>query len=324
MEYVPDFGADDIVNGFYARVTDVTARRKVEKALVNSEHQLRTITDNLPAAIMHLDEELCLKFANATARKWAGQATDQFFSEIFDDAIPAAMYKTADAYFFGALNGGRIDFISTPELTEPGRIIQTILVPDLSTQGKVEGIFCLSNDISAQKQLESELRHMSRFDSLTGLPNRAHLYDSLELSIERSKRTTTSIAVLFLDIDHFKTINDSRGHRKGDLVLQEFAARLKKCIRLGNMVARLAGDEFVIVLESLKSIEQAEAIARKILKLISQPCLFNGERLLVTTSIGIAFDGQHVHFGSDLIAYADTSLYAAKAAGRNTFHSAIF
>lgn len=323
VEYVPEIDADTTVRGFYALVTDVTARRTAERRLVDSEHSLRTITDNLPVAITYIDSTLHFRFANATMHAWTGTLPENVIGKSLREVLGQELYESRRSAYERALAGERVEVIKQAHWFQHNRVLQSIFVPDFAEDGSVRGIFTLSSDITAQNEIEAELRRLARFDSLTGLPNRAYLYELLETALERSMRNGQAVAVLFLDIDHFKSINDTLGHRKGDLVLQEFAARLTRSVRTTDMVGRLAGDEFIIALELLGSQEEAEQVARKILQEVRRPWNLNGERLAVTTSIGIAFDRKHVQNAADLIAAADGALYAAKALGRNTFQTRI-
>ncbi|MBT2326314.1 GGDEF domain-containing protein [Variovorax paradoxus] len=162
-------------------------------------------------------------------------------------------------------------------------------------------------------------------DTLTDLPNRLAFSEYLPTAISRAERTGSALALMFLDIDSFKSINDTLGHAGGDGVLTEFARRLHDSVRSTDMVARLAGDEFVIVLENLSIEDSAALVAGKIVERIREPAFqIDGRLLEVTTSIGVAFrrptDGPIT--APELLAQADAALYDAKAAGRNRFASA--
>jgi diguanylate cyclase (GGDEF)-like protein/PAS domain S-box-containing protein len=319
VEYVPDIETSGTVRGFYALVTDVTARRIAERRLADSEHRLRTIADNLPVAITYIDDRQHMRFSNATMHAWTGTTPETVLDRHVREVVGETLYQERRDYYRRALAGERLEFIKQSHGFHQNRTLHATFIPDVAADGHVRGLFTLSSDITAQQEIEAELRRLARFDSLTGLPNRSHLYESLDAAIERAKRSMSPIAVLFLDIDHFKTINDTLGHRKGDLVLQEFAARLAQTVRTTDTVGRLGGDEFVIVLEGLTALVDAEQIADKILAAVRRPWVLHGERLHVTTSVGIAFSTDRRHCASDLIGHADASLYEAKSAGRNAF-----
>jgi diguanylate cyclase (GGDEF)-like protein len=164
---------------------------------------------------------------------------------------------------------------------------------------------------------------MAQNDSLTGLPNRHMFNDGIAAALRRSQRAGTHVALLFLDIDAFKQINDSLGHAAGDDVLREFARRLKASVRATDLVARLAGDEFVVVLEGIHSRDECRFVARKILAAMRNRFAVADNTLRVTTSIGIALGHGSSTTPEALLKRADSALYAAKGQGRDRFEIAI-
>jgi diguanylate cyclase (GGDEF)-like protein len=192
-------------------------------------------------------------------------------------------------------------------------------LPETAAGGEVSGVYALVHDITAQKETEANLRQLAQFDHLTGLPNRSRFHDALAEAIARSERSGELMAVVYLDIDRFKAINDRFGHQQGDAVLREFGARLLRSVRRTDTVAGLAGDEFVVILESLHSGDEACDVARKILLAIGVPFAFDGTTQSVGTSIGIALRHAGETDPEALLHRADEALYAAKAAGRGRF-----
>lgn len=183
----------------------------------------------------------------------------------------------------------------------------------------------LLSDISQRKEEELALTRLAKHDSLTGLPNRFLFMDRLESAMLRSSRSGAAMALLFLDLDGFKRVNDTLGHQAGDELLIQFAQRLTSIVRKSDTVARLAGDEFTIILEELTQPEEdAQAVANKILSAMEPPFVVTGREAKVTASIGIV-----VHHGtnsdvniSDLLQRADKGMYAAKQSGKNAFRMA--
>lgn len=175
------------------------------------------------------------------------------------------------------------------------------------------------NDITEQKRAEAELRRLAHYDSLTGLPNRRLLFERLEAAIHRAHLTDQPLALLFIDLDRFKDVNDSLGHDIGDRILRESALRVQDAAGARHTVARLSGDEFTVVLENC-DVVQAEAMAERIIAAFAPPLSY-GERqeVLLTPSVGISLYPQHARIAADLIKHADTAMYQAKAAGRRTF-----
>lgn len=175
-------------------------------------------------------------------------------------------------------------------------------------------------DISERKQAERELEYLSNYDSLTALPNRKLFMDRLQHALTTARRNATRLGLIFIDLDHFKKVNDSLGHHIGDVMLTHIAQRIQDVLREGDTVARLGGDEFVIIIESLTHVDDAALIAKKVIDSITRPLEIEGYELFPGTSLGISIypdDGRQV---SDLLKYADMAMYSAKAAGRNSFH----
>lgn len=187
--------------------------------------------------------------------------------------------------------------------------------------GRVTNYVGTFTDTTLSKNSEREIEYLAFYDPLTGLANRRLMLDRIQHAMATSKRTGNLCALLFLDIDHFKTLNDTLGHDMGDLLLQQVAVRLKECIREEDTVSRFGGDEFVILLEGLSSLAipaatQAEDIANKILTSINQPHQLTGNKYTSSTSIGITLFSAHESEAEELLKQADIAMYQAKADGR--------
>ncbi len=179
----------------------------------------------------------------------------------------------------------------------------------------------ISKRVAAEEALEAsqrELERLSRVDALTGVPNRRQLEERLSLALLRIARSGEAIALMYLDVDHFKQINDTHGHAVGDRVIREFARRLLASVRATDLVVRLGGDEFVILLDQIDDPEMARSVARKILAGMREPMELDGIILQITTSIGVAF-AHEVKTQDDLLVAADDALYEAKEGGRNQY-----
>ncbi|MBF0124011.1 MAG: diguanylate cyclase [Magnetococcales bacterium] len=171
--------------------------------------------------------------------------------------------------------------------------------------------------IIERKGIEQQLEHMAHHDVLTGMPNRKLLMNRLQRDIARAKREQSMLAVLFLDLDRFKAVNDTLGHEVGDRLLIDVGQRLQTCLREVDTVARLGGDEFTVILSVIHHPEDAIKVARKIVSTITEPFLINGHNCQIGTSIGISFFPQHADQADDLIKKADIAMYAVKQKGRN-------
>lgn len=204
--------------------------------------------------------------------------------------------------------------------------MEAVARPIPSADGTATDIIFAGRDITervaAEQALQAsreELEMQARVDSLTGLANRRQFDERLALALGRSRRHGLAVALMYMDIDHFKKVNDDFGHAAGDEVLRVFGQRLSACVRSGDLVARLGGDEFVVLVEDLSTCGAAEVIARKLIAAMGEGIAIDGVTLHVTTSIGIAFS-MHPAIAKVLTSTADAALYTAKKAGRNTWH----
>ena len=196
--------------------------------------------------------------------------------------------------------------------------IETSLVQESDDQQSFH--VAVLSDITQQKRTEHELRYLANFDTLTNLPNRTLLSERLSRAIVRARRENNRVAVLFLDLDRFKDINDSLGHAAGDRILRSAAVRLQQTVGDHHTVARLAGDEFTVVLENLESAEEAEHTARQIIMAFDAPLAIDErQEIAISPSIGISLYPDHGQVPTELLKQADTAMYQAKAAGRRTF-----
>lgn len=193
-------------------------------------------------------------------------------------------------------------------------------VVERDAKGRALRLTGTNSDISARKSLEQQLLHQATHDVLTGLPNRSLFHDRLKQAIARCMRSGTLMAVMYLDIDKFKSINDTLGHDMGDRLLKVFSRRLADCVRVTDTVARLGGDEYAVVLEDLGSRENGERIAEKVVVAMRPEFILENRSLLITTSVGLAFHEGKTDISQDqLIKQADEALYQAKGAGRNNY-----
>jgi diguanylate cyclase (GGDEF)-like protein/PAS domain S-box-containing protein len=197
----------------------------------------------------------------------------------------------------------------------------------------VEGqFFCLIRDISERRLAEQHMTRLAKFDNLTGLPNRSMFRERLQQAMARSQRNGKQVALMFLDLDRFKTINDSLGHHVGDMLLKHVANCLRNCLRegddvdhpgpldLGSTISRLGGDEFTVIVEGLDNAQQAAATARRILVALQAPFTVNGQEIVVSSSVGITLYPADPSPLDELLQHADMAMYRAKEQGRNGFH----
>jgi diguanylate cyclase (GGDEF)-like protein/PAS domain S-box-containing protein len=197
--------------------------------------------------------------------------------------------------------------------------IEDCAAPIHDRHGRTTGAVIVFHDVSAARQVSAQLAHLAQHDFLTDLPNRLLLLDRLQHAISWARRRGGQVAVLFLDLDRFKRINDSLGHGVGDRLLQEVAARLRRSVRRSDTIGRLGGDEFVVVLSEVATLENAGTSAAKLLSALAVPCPIGSDRLQVAASIGISVYPDDAEDADTLLGYADTAMYHAKQDGRNTY-----
>ncbi|OUL99525.1 sensor domain-containing diguanylate cyclase [Variovorax sp. JS1663] len=322
VHMIPDRNLQGQVLGFYLMAFNVTALKETELQLAESEMRLRAITDNIPALITYIDSDERITFANGTYREWLGLDPALLLGKHIREVAGEELYLARKGLVDRALAGERVEFEAQTRKGEFDRVTRVIYVPHIAADGSTRGIFSLSFDVTALKAVERKLIELARVDTLTGLPNRLAFNEHLPAAITHAAYAGRGMALMFLDVDHFKSINDTLGHASGDGVLAEYSRRLRSSVRSTDTVARLAGDEFVVVLEDLDTQEAAAVVARKIIRQIGgSPFQVDGRSLDITTSIGIVFvrDVDATMAPGDLLARADVALYSAKAAGRNTF-----
>lgn len=176
--------------------------------------------------------------------------------------------------------------------------------------------------ITRLKQTNEQIIHLAHHDALTGLPNRILFQDRLNQALAKARREKESIAVLFLDLDGFKLVNDTRGHDVGDALLRESAKRILSCVRDSDTVARMGGDEFTVILSNISSPNSTDRVVSKIVESIADPYVLNGKSCSVSVSIGIALYPEHGETSEQLLKIADAAMYLAKQAGKNCYRFA--
>lgn len=318
VSVAPLAGESGEQTGFMTIIADITDRTRLLQQ-TESEHQLlEAVMNNVDAGVAACDEQGNLTVFNRTAREYIGELVslpaDQL-AEHYQIYEPDGQTLLAVKRFplYQALMGKEVknmEFLVRP-IGKPERVLLANGSAYGAPGSKQRGAVVVVHDITLRKALERDLEYQATHDTLTGLPNRSALMEILSGAIARATRSGEASAVMFLDLDAFKTINDTHGHQVGDQVLQQFAARINAVLRESDTLARLSGDEFVIIAEQLKDGEaDARLIADKILQAIATPLPLVGG-LTVKTSIGIALHrGQCT--ADALMNQADAAMYRVK------------
>jgi diguanylate cyclase (GGDEF)-like protein/PAS domain S-box-containing protein len=295
---------------------------RARRSLHESAQKLVSITENIPAEIAQLDRNYQYLFVNNRTSQLAGLSQKELIGKSFLSIHPQ-LARQRKIMADRALQGETVRFeehvaqedsLATDDLATS---FETVFVPDYAQDGGhlTKGFFAVRFDISRLKQAERELAKIAGQDSLTGLSNRRHFNKQLELAIERARKDGTAISLLALDVDWFKSVNDSYGHLIGDEKLIQVASAISESIRQTDAAARVGGDEFLVLLERTPNIDAAMQVAEKIRERVAQ--LNEGAGTAVTLSIGVTHCEKPTS-ADELLAPADEALYAAKHAGRNT------
>ncbi|MBK6740507.1 MAG: EAL domain-containing protein [Haliea sp.] len=310
---------------FTAFIEDITERKRAEKELLETNQKLALQFDQAPLGVIEWDRDFRVVQWNPAAEKIFGFSAEQALGQHASFIVPEAERSNVDSVMNELLSGTGGGNSVNENVRRNGESIQCdwYNAPLRDATGEVVGAISLVDNITSRKLAEDEIRNLAFYDHLTGLPNRRLLIDRVRQAMASSGRSAKYCALLFLDLDNFKTLNDTLGHDIGDLLLQQVANRVSSCVRNGDTVARLGGDEFVVLLEELsefmqEAVMQTETVGSKILAAFTQPYQLDNYEHLSTTSIGVTLFAHHDSSTDDLLKRADLAMYQAKAEGRNT------
>lgn len=301
--------------GFVTIYTDITERKRTEQALRDSEAELRLLIDNVPGMILYVDREMRCVFANKRYADFFGLGVADIIGKHLPEIIGHAACQGLEKHFHEALAGRPVAYqrMVQRDNGEHGWI-EVKLVPRPAEQGPIPGFYSMATDITAHKQAEERIQYVAHHDSLTALPNRLLFNDRLGQAISLAKRDSHQFALLYLDLDRFKLVNDSHGHGAGDELLKSAADRIRQQVRESDTVARIGGDEFAVILRDITSRETVAGVAEKIINALTTSfhLTSRNQHVDIGVSIGIGIypvDGQDI---DALITQADTAMYNAK------------
>ncbi len=307
------------LSALISRRREVETRVRAEAALSESEQRYRRLVDRLPDAVFVADADGTVTFANPSACELVGREADEISGLSYSDLVTPAHVTRVAEHISHAVSHGAGDPFESEMLTSSDRVVPVELTMTLlhGSNGQPAAVQWIARDITERKRFESELVHLANHDSLTGLHNRRWFENELRNELERSRRSGRSGAVVWLDIDHFKEINDSLGHRVGDDIIVAVSQAVQQSTRSGNTVARLGGDEFGI-LEPDATAFDAECLAERLVDRIRQTAVdVDGKEIRVTPSVGIVVYPDHGSTAEELLTRADLAMYHAKEEGRN-------
>jgi diguanylate cyclase (GGDEF)-like protein/PAS domain S-box-containing protein len=314
-----EMGSSELAALVVAYNTQAAARQVFQSRLEASERHMQDITNNLPVLISYIDKDRRCVFVNATLTEWFGIDPADAIGKKVRQMVGCRRSTELAGPMQRCIAGERVSFEMQVDTLKGPRILDNAFVPDHGPGGRVAGFYAVSSDVTELKAVQGQLDALVRTDALTGLANRYQFDRMLPLALARCASAGSGIAIMFLDVDHFKAINDTHGHAAGDETLREVARRLRDSVRTTDTVARLGGDEFVVILEAPESVGIVEEIAGKIVDAIAKPFWIEGRSLKVTTSVGVAFGANAELQCRDAVAVADAALYRAKSTGRGRY-----
>jgi diguanylate cyclase (GGDEF)-like protein/PAS domain S-box-containing protein len=309
------------VAGLIGIITDVTRYKETERALEASEARFRVLTESSIDLISVTEDSGVLRYQSAALRHLLGYDPADTVGKSVMDLVHRDDAEHVRAAF------RRI--VESRHLTEPvefrlrhrngsWRTFESLGTNCLANP-HIKGIVWNSRDITDRKVIQQRIQHLAYHDNLTGLPNRGLLQDRLARSIARAERSGKKVAVLFIDLDNFKNINDTLGHDVGDELLRQVSRRLTECVRLEDTIARQGGDEFIVLLDQLDDGRNASVVAQKILNSLRHPLSLGGTEQHVSGSVGIAVYPEDGRDAQTLMKNADTAMFHGKGLGKNTY-----
>jgi len=298
---------------------DITEKKRIQRVLKESEELYRLVTENVMHHIWIASSDGEIQFANSRCLEFFGCSLEELKKQgwrgmFHPDDLPKFLEEISSS-----LKEKRIFRMEARLRSSDGDYLWHAIrcVPRLDENNRVISLLGTNTDIDEKKQLELELSHLAKYDALTGLINRSHFMLTLrELTEKAEKNPDFKFALLFLDLDRFKIINDTFGHSVGDEVLKIVAKRLKRCVRPNDVIARLGGDEIIVLLNGIKSSEDALSIVERILNTINQPFNIKGHEIFTSASVGVVFSDGEIRRPEEYLRDADLAMYRVKEKGR--------
>jgi len=324
VSYIPDRDGDHgPLRGFFVQMTDISERKRMEEELFQEKELMRLTLHSIGDAVICTDAQGLVTYLNPVARRMTGwQAFDAAGHDV-DEVAPLYLangQQTQPSPLRVAL--------ATQAACGPTRgvvlrrkdgqrfEVEESASPIIDRQRQLTGAVMVLHDVTETMAMAERMARLAQYDPLTDLPNRVLLQDRAQHALAVARRDGKGLAVMYLDLDGFKQVNDTLGHDAGDQLLVEFARRLAAAMRQSDTVCRQGGDEFVVLLPALASPAQIRTVVRKVLAIVQQPFVLQGQELHIGLSGGLALFPQHGDSYDVLARHADTAMYAAKRAGR--------
>ncbi|TMC00466.1 MAG: EAL domain-containing protein [Chloroflexi bacterium] len=310
---------DPNLGAIVANYRDITERKSAEDALRTSEERYRNLVETAQDVIYTLSPEGTLTSLNPAFERITGWPRSEWTGKSFAPLVHPDDLPTGYQQLKRVLAGESVSFELRIKARSGEYLIAEFTATPLLENGRYAGLLGVARDITQRKKAENTIRQLAYHDALTGLPNRALFEDRLKLALSQAGREKKRVAVMFLDLDRFKLVNDTLGHGGGDKLLCGVSEDLGGVLRAGDTVARVGGDEFTILLPAMNDAQHATEIADRILDVLKRPRLIDGQEFSITTSIGITLFPQDGQDAETLLRNADTAMYRAKERGRNNY-----
>lgn len=311
--YAPIRDAHGHVTGVVGVHRDVSPVKRMLMQLESSRELLRLALNGIPDVFVIYDRDLHVQFVNERGTEFFARSSQDIIGKRDEDLLPAEVTQTYQPLLARALATATTQsHEATFSLRGRSYSIAATYVPMVDEHGEIRQILGLMHDFTKRREVEERLAFMAQYDSLTGLPNRYLLLDRLDAAMQRARRNNTLLGIMFLDIDRFKQINDTRGHTAGDHLLRQIAQRLAGTLRATDTVARLGGDEFTVLVENASTAEEITSIAEKIRNVFSTPFNTESGEIFTTTSVGVTIYPFDDHDRDQLLKNADVAMYHAK------------
>jgi len=316
VNLIPHFDEHGELIGAFVLIYDITHHEQAKQAIRDSEERLRKFASVVGEGVFFHKDGI-LTDVNVALLALTGHTREEVIGHnLLLEFIPPEWRQVVSDY----ISAGREDAFEIEVLHKDGSHIAVEAVGKTThINGEIHRLGVL-RDIRARKQAEAQIRYLAHHDVLTGLPNRALLTERLNGILALAKRHDKLAAILFIDMDGLKIVNDTLGHHVGDALLQQTAGRIKEVLRESDMVARLGGDEFLVALSDMRNMDAAAKIAIKLQQKISEPMQINGRQLTTSASIGISLYPNDADNADELISLADTAMYSAKDSGHGRAH----
>ena len=309
------------VAGLIGVITDVTRYKETERALEASEARFRVLTESSLDLISVVDAEGKILYQSPALRQLLGYEASETLGRNVMEMVHRDDIDGARAALRRVIETRHSSEPAEFRLRHKNGMWRTFESLGTNCLGNphIHGVVFNSRDVTDRKVIQQRIQHLAYHDNLTGLPNRSLLQDRLAHSIARAERINRKVAVLFIDLDNFKNINDTLGHDVGDELLRQVARRLSECVRLEDTIARQGGDEFIVLLDSLEDGRGASVVAQKVLNALRQPLMLGGTEQHVSGSVGIALYPEDGRDPQTLMKNADTAMFHGKGVGKNTY-----